>query len=151
MNAIDDLRAGRTLRGDNAPLMPSLHAVKRWREPFRPGLSDAEARFQLQRQFEVMVVAEKPPPEHTIHRQGIHHGRNFGYASLASAVFPIELKPDGSWMLTTCLAPDLIGATDLAKKRAAGQKQRSRRRTKATGRKPRGRPQSNERWESEWE
>src|SRR5689334_5665245 len=100
MGAVADLKAGRALRFDTAPVEFSHHAVERFAERFRPGLSLDEVRRQLPRTLlSARAQTELPDGYHVADQTHVS-----GYLVAEGACFPIVIRPDGCWLLTTCLA-----------------------------------------------
>jgi len=125
MTALEDLEAGRTVKGDNGPLRPTRHCVERFASRFRPGVPLEEVEKELRRMFPAMSVTKKLPPAFRGHSQKEH---TIGYAALGDCCFPLALF-EGEWEMTTCLSTDLISEANLERKRDAQQNRRAASRT----------------------
>jgi len=113
VNATDDLKAGRTLRGDTAPINFSPHAVERFGERFRPGLDLDVVRRELSRMLPTLSVSRELPPGYDYPAKP----RTLGYLVGEGAVFPLAGGAPGEWRAVTCLATGSIAEAGAEKKR----------------------------------
>lgn len=132
MDAIEDVLAGRTIRGDNAPLEFTNHACQRYAERSGRELDPELVRKQLSQMLPTVTISAKPPSWFKPTEGGAH--RAVAYALLGDdVVMPVILRA-GTLLATTLITPGEERAEQ--KERSREWRERNRRRAGANKKAP---------------